>query len=214
MIKAEVRSLIRNLLPKVDESNAWHDRVIDAAIEKALSSFYEDVWRINPLNLQRYVKRYGYTASIAVYQETGSGIYYSTLPEMIVPFQDKASGVRRVDSGTISNLKFFPMDAREVDLVTDGPFFDTANTKIGYLVTQDRVEFYNMSATVVSAGVRMDLIIPFSRYEEEDIVLVPEIVNPRTNETFADRVLHILGVIGQPDLKDDNTSSFVTQKDR
>ena len=71
-----------------------------------------------------------------------------------------------------------------------------------------------MSATVVSAGVRMDLIIPFSRYEEEDIVLVPEIVNPRTNETFADRVLHILGVIGQPDLKDDNTSSFVTQKDR
>ena len=120
MIKQEIRSLIRNSLPRVDKVGRWHDNVINAAIEKVIAQMYEDVWRLSPLNLQRYVKQYGYTTPVAVILEADTNIYYSTLPESIIPFQDKASGVRRISTIAQGAFTFFPMDPREMDLVAVG----------------------------------------------------------------------------------------------
>jgi hypothetical protein len=206
MLKQEIRSLIRNSLPRIDKTARWHDQVINAAIEKVISQMYEDVWRLSPLNLQRYVKQYGYTTPVAVTLETDTNIYYSTLPESIIPFQDKASGVRRISTVVQGPFTFFPMDPREMDLVAVGCYFNTVNTKIGYAVNQTRIEYYNMSLAVAGDGVRMDLIIPFSKYDEDDEVKIPEMTDLKTGESFFDRVMKILGVVQPVDIKDDNAA--------
>ena len=65
----------------------------------------------------------------------------------------------------------------------------------------------------------MDLIIPFSKYAETDEVKTPEIVEitgtnyQKKSETLLDRVLAILSIAPQVDLKDDNSSIQVNQRD-
>jgi len=206
MIKSEIRSLVRNSLPKIDKTNRWHDNFIDAAIEKAIALMYDDIFKVNPLNLQRYVKQYGYSAAIAVNTEAVTGIKYSTLPESIIPVNDKASGVRRISTLAQGALKFIPMDARE-DLLGNGAYFNNVSTLIGYSVNQTRVEYYGMTNAIQAVGVRMDLLIPFSKYAETDEVKIPEVNDPRTGETFVDRVMKILGIVQPTDIKDDNSSS-------
>ena len=217
MTRAEIRSLIRNSLPKVDKNNRFHDLYIDGCAEKSLASLYHDIFLIKPLALANYTKGYGYATPIAIQTENSTGIQYCTLPESIIPFEDKFSGVRRISTPTQGPFMFFPMEVREMDLVANGSYFGTVNTKVGYAVGQTRVEFYNLPPSIT--GVRMDLIIPFSKYGENDEVKIPEITDVSgTNyrqvaKTFMDRVMEILGIVAPVDLKDDNSSSQTTAKD-
>jgi hypothetical protein len=219
MIKQEVRSLIRQSLPKVDKTNRWHDNYLNAAIEKALASMYHDIFMTNPLGLQRYTKGFGYTTPIAVNTQVSTGRKYCTLPESIIPMEDKSSGVRRVSTPIQGPFMFFPMDIREMDLVANGCYFDTVNTKVGYIVTQTEVEFYNIPASIVTSGVRMDLLIPFSKYAEDDEVKIPEITDitgtnyQKKSETFIDRVMAIVGMVQPVDLHDDNAPQVGAQRD-
>jgi hypothetical protein len=213
MQRQEIRSIVRNALPKYDKTNRFHDEFLNRIIEKVIAQMYNDIWQVSPLNLQRYVKQYGYTTPLTVLTEPNTGIKYTTLPESIIPFQDKASGVRRISTVAQGAVMFLPMDAREIDLVSNGSFFDTVTAKIGYAVNQTRVEYYNMSAAVEAAGVRMDCIVPFSKYAETDEVKIPEMADTRTGETFMDRVLKVLGVVQEVDIKDDNASQGLNQKD-
>jgi hypothetical protein len=209
MIKEEIRSIFRNLLPKLNKTNRWHDRVIDSAIEKVLNVMYNDVFKRNPFALQRYTKSYGYTTPLGVLLEANTGIYYTNLPVAIVPFSDKASGVRRISTIAQGGLTFIPVDAREMDLVV-GSNVATTTKKIGYNVTPTRVEYYKMTGNPITDGVRMDLIIPFSVYADTDIILIPEETDQQ-GQTFIDKVLKILGVIQPVDLKDNNADVETTQ---
>jgi hypothetical protein len=136
--------------------------------------------------------------------EEGTGIQYSTLPESILPFQDRASGVRRISTMVQGGFTFFPIDFREMDLISSGSYTKTVNTRVGYAVNQTRVEYYGMPSSIRTVGVRMDLIIPFSKYEEDDEVKIPEITDTRTGETFVDRAIKILGIVRPVDLLDNN----------
>ena len=199
MIKSEIRSIIKNLLPKYEEIERFHDKVIDAAIEKALAEFYNIVFLRSPLELERYTKQFGYTSSLAVVQEAGTTLYYTEYPFMAdgvtrvstIPIPDKASGVRRISTIAQGGVSFYPMDSREMDLIMAGTYTDFVTSKFGYVPRRTRIEYYNLSAAIIAAGVRVDLLIPFSKYEETDTVLVPEITGD-DGAGFTDRVLKIL----------------------
>jgi hypothetical protein len=82
------------------------------------------------------------------------------------------------------------------------------------VVTPTRVEFFNLPPSITS--VRMDLLIPFSKYDEDDEVKIPELTEVTgTNyrqvaKTFMDRVMEILGVVAPVDLRDDNSNTTQT----
>lgn len=206
MIKEEIRSLVRNELQKLDKTACWHDRFIDASIEKTLNEMYWDVFASDPLALQRFVKRYGYITAILVSYENTTGLYYSDFPAPIVPFLDKSSGVRRISTPLQSGASFYPMDSREHDLIMSGSYTDTVTSKIGFSVT-DRIEYFNMSASVVLSGVRMDCIVPFSAYTDEEVVLLPEI-RGQGDDAFLDRVLMHLREVPEVELNE-NTKQEV-----
>jgi hypothetical protein len=210
MTKAETRSLIRNILPKYDKGGIYLDRFIDACIEKVIASLYHDVFLTTPLSLLNYTKGFGYISPITVQIENSTGIKYCTLPESIIPLERKGSGVIRISTPKQGQFMFYPTDFREMDFLSNGSFVNDVSTKAGYAVNQTRVEFYNLPTSIT--GVRMDLLIPFSKYAEDDEVKIPEITEVTgTNyrqvaQTFVDRVLAILGVIQPADILDDNAS--------
>lgn len=203
MSKEEIRSLIYGLTKKYDVNIAFHPRFIDSAIEKVLAEFYNIVYLRSPLELQRYTKEFGYTTAITVTLEGATSIYYSDYPTgvSIVAVPDKASGVRRISTIIQGGATFYPMDARELDLVQSGTYVSTLKNKIGYVPRRTRIEYYNMTASIVTSGVRMDLLIPFSSYADTEIVLVPEIVDGEGNG-FVERVMKELSHVQPVDLKE------------
>jgi hypothetical protein len=205
MVKSEIRSLILNILPRFDKTGKYTPRFVDACIEKVLNGMYNDVFRADPLALQRYTKGFGYVTPLTISFEATSGLYYTNYPTgiSIVPFTDKASGVRRVSTPIQGGFNFFPMDSREMDFI-NGSNIDLVTAKIGYAVTPTRVEFYKMSTSVIATGIRMDLIIPFSNYADTDVVLIPEEADAQ-GTTFIDKVLKILGAVQKVDLLDSNS---------
>jgi hypothetical protein len=211
MIKEEIRSLIFNLIPKLDKSAKYHPRFLDAAIEKTLNEMLWELFAIDPLALQRYVVQYGYVTAVAVALEGTSGLYYSTLPAKIVPLPRKGSGVIRIHTPIQAGIKFYPMDAREHDLIRNGSYFNTVTDKIGFSVNQTRIEYYNMTAAIVTSGVRMDIIQPFSQYADGDTVLLPEL-RDKDGETFESRVLRKLAVIPPVNLSEDTDETTKTKE--
>ncbi len=174
MIKSEIISTVYNRLQRFDKTGKFHQRVIAAEVEAVLNTMYNEVFRMSPHYLQRFCKGYGYAVPLIISTEASTGIYYTTLPENIVCFPDRASGVRRVAYATQTGMGFYPMDQREWDLAMSGLYVNYVKDKIGYIVTTTRVEYYGITGAVISAGVRMDLIIPFSKYADTDVVLYPE----------------------------------------
>jgi len=208
MIKQEIRSLIYGYLEKYSEKQKYHPRFIDAAIEEVRNQMLWELFAVDSLAVQRFVKRYGYTIPIAVAYEAATHLYYSVLPAQIVSFRDKASGVRRISTPVQGSISFLPMDSREMDLIMGSTYVDVVTSRIGYVVT-DRVEYYNMSVAVIASGVRMDCIVPFSVYTDNETVLLPEF-RDQEEGAFEDRVLKNLRQIPSIELLE-NTKTQETK---
>lgn len=210
MLKQELRSHITNLARgKYDEIQQVHPAVVDNMIEKALAEFYNLVFLRSPHELERYTKQFGYTTALPLLNEATTGLYYCLYPLMAdgvtrvstIPIPDKASGVRRISTMTQGGVSFYPMDAREMDLIMAGSYVNYVTSKTGYCPRRTRIEFYNPSAAVIASGVRADLIIPFSKYEDSDTVLVPELLNDQ-GLGLTDRVLQLLGYVRPAELNE------------
>lgn len=213
MTKAEIRSGLKNTLPKIDKVGKYHNRYLDFCIETVLNKLYQEIHANSPLDLQRYTKRFGGTNSIAVAYDAGAGLYYSNYPAKVCVIDDKASGVRRISTVAQGGMTFYPLSYSELEYKASGSYSHTVSTKVGYVVTQDRIEYCDMTAAIAAAGVRMDLLVPFSVYADTDNVLIPEIED-RQGESFMDKVLKVLGVVQPVDLKDDNSNATETQNNR
>ena len=213
MIKSEIRSMVLNHLQKWDSTSKYHARFLDAAIESVIKELYWELFAIDPHAIQRYLVRYGVASAIAVTYNNTLGFYTSTLPAAIVPLPDKASGCRRISTIAQSGLTFFPMDAREFDLVGSSSYVDTVTSKIGYVVNQTTVDYYGMTAAIAAVGVRMDILQTFSAYADTDTVLLPELVI-EGGITFLDRVLKTLRQIPPVEQIDSNADEIQTKEQK
>jgi len=209
MQKNEIRSLIKNLLPRIDKESVFHNRLIDASVEKVLAEMYVELWGADPRSVDAYTKSY---TNITIVQEPSTSIYYSVLPERIIPIPDNSSGVRHIYPLVANTPEFKPMSAFDINRVYDTDLA-VVTTKVGFRVKQQgstiypRVDYWNTTPTIVNAGVRMELLIPFSAYADTDIVLVPELKN-KAGESFTDRVIRLLSVIPPIDTADNNKNKY------
>jgi hypothetical protein len=203
MIKSELRSLVKNLLPRFNEIEVAHPRVIDAAIEKGLNEFYNLIFLRNPHELQRYTFQIGYTVPLAVSYEATTHLYYTDYPTAYHPIviPDKCSGIRRISTPVQGGIQFHPMDSRELDLVMHGAYVQNVTDVIGYVTGRTRVEYYNIPASVIASGVRLDALIPFSEYADTDIVLTPELTGDQ-GTGLVERILQLLSQVKPVELNE------------
>jgi len=197
MTKAEYRSLIKNLLAKIDKENKYHEMVIDHAVDHALAQIYWEVWKQNPPELDNYTKEYGVSTAITVTQNATTTIYESTIPEVYIPMPDKASGIRHIFTLEQGGIVFVPMSQTEIDYVPN-TLVGELTDRIGYAVKNEKVEYWNMNAVVAAAGVRMEILIPFTAYEDDDVVKLPFGIN----EEILQLVLVYLKDLPEVDLND------------
>ena len=87
-----------------------------------------------------------------------------------------------------------------------GSYVNYVKDKIGYIVTPARVEYYGMTGAIITSGVRMDILIPFSEYADTDTVLYPEHVT-KEGMGFIDRVVQRFIDKPPTDLLDDNAET-------
>lgn len=213
MTKQEIRSLIRNILPKIDKTNKYHDLVIDSACETVLNTMIQDYFNRESRNVDKFTKRFGDAVAITVSTDAITTIDYSTLPVSFVPLSDRASGVRRIYTVQAGGIAFYPMDAREADLVYSNSNFYLVGNKIGYVVYPTRVEYFGMTAAIRAAGVRMDIVVSYRNYLDTDQVLLPgDKTIDDEKSPFIMAVLRLLGVIQPVDLTDDNKDNFATKQ--
>ena len=202
----EVRSLVINLLKRVDKTAKYHPNVVDAAVERAINQAYSDIMLSRPQELDNYTRAYGDNGTtITVSSNSNTNIKYSDLPADYVPLPDLASGVRAIYTATTGGKVFIPMSAQSFDFVTHSTHTSNVTDMIGYVVRRDKVEYFNMDSTTQSAGVRMEILLPFRSYADTDDVLLPF----SRDLDFLEAVLRIMGIVPPADLKDDNADEKV-----
>ena len=207
MIKSEIRSLIINQAQRLDPKARYHPRVIDAIVEGILSEMLWELYALDP----HYLQRFTVTCISDVSYEAVANLYYTILPVKIIPFPDKASGVRRVNTIAQPSMRFYPADYREMDALRSSSYFKEVTDKILYIVTQERVVYYGMTAAIAAEGVIMEVIQPFSQFDDTDTVYIPEF---RDGEgmSFDDRVKRKLMNIPPVDLSEDTDETNKTTK--
>ncbi len=207
MITSEIRSLIINQAQRLDPKARYHPRVIDAIVEGVLSEMLWELYALDP----HYLQRFTVTCISDVSYEAVANLYYTILPVKIIPFPDKASGVRRVNTIAQPSMRFYPADYREMDALRSSSYFKEVTDKILYIVTQERVVYYGMTAAIAAEGVIMEVIQPFSQFDDTDTVYIPEF---RDGEgmSFDDRVKRKLMNIPPVDLSEDTDETNKTTK--
>ena len=207
MTKAEIRSLVKNLLPKIDKTGKFLPQVIDAAIETVMNQIFYDVYMKAPRDLDNYVTTLGGGGTpIAVAADANTDIDTATISVTYIPLPDKASGVRAVYTEAETSNKFYPMSKREIDLAASGSYFSQATDRIGYAVRGETIEFYKMDAVTRAAGVRIDVLQSFRAYADTD-----EVKFPLGREAdLMKGVLEMLGVQPPTDLSDLNNEKEQT----
>lgn len=176
MTKAEIISFVRNELGKIDKTNKYHPVVIEKAITIAFNQGYNDVFDQDPRVLDNYTVTYGGDGSpIAIAADANTGIHESSLPAEYVPFKDKNSGVRNIATVAQSAVKFYPVSKREFEILPNTLVgeLNANDERAYYVVRKDTIEYYGVPASVVHIGVRMDIVIPFDNYADDDDVLIP-----------------------------------------
>jgi hypothetical protein len=89
-----------------------------------------------------------------------------------------------------------------MDALRSSSYFKEVTDKILYIVNQERVVYYGMTAAIAAEGVVMEVIQPFSQFDDTDTVYIPEF---RDGEgmSFDDRVKRKLATIPPVDLSED-----------
>lgn len=145
------------------------DQMLAFYIGRAFNQLLIEVFRKNLANFDPYTKTY---LSVAISQESSTDIYYSDLPAPVIQLPRVGDGIMRISGMKSESVEFTPISngvlqnlpGLEVDLIDD---------IIGYTFKNGRIEYQGMTSTVASGTVKMELVIPFEEYDEDDYVQIP-----------------------------------------
>jgi hypothetical protein len=207
MTKAEIISYVKNGLKKIDKTNKYHDRVLEAAITLAFNQGYSDIFDNDRRSLDNYIKSYGDSGTpIAITTNSNTSIDESVIPEEYVPFSDKNSGVRTIRpvTGTGVDLTtiFYPVTKKEAEQLPSTLVgeLNANDVRCYYTVLGEKIEYFGVTSAIKTAGVRMDLIIPFDAYTSDEVIKIPFAKDMQ----LVTAVIEILRTTPAVDLKDDN----------
>jgi hypothetical protein len=159
MKKVELIELMRARFPNVQPGE------IEFHIGRAINQIIYEVFRNDLSNLDLYTKEY---TGVAVLQNPTTDEYYCLLPEQICQLPDHAEGVRRVRKMKSKSLDFVPIQ-KDSESTFEG-MIGVGDSTIGYSVSMDRI-IWESDPQVTE--VRMDLVIPFEKYDYEDNIYIP-----------------------------------------
>ena len=200
MTKLEYIDFIRNSLQQIDDTSRFHREQVSAALNLAVNTVFYEMYKDNPMSLERYTTVVSSTPSNAVAPGSTLGRYVSTLTVDVVDLPKKAGGVIEILTGTTTTTKFVPVSTIEGEHLY-GSESSLPGNVIGYSLSGARyIEFWDMSAAEAAAGVVLRVIQQFKSYSNTDNVKLPY----GQDERIIELVRQYLGVIPPKDLINDN----------
>jgi len=165
------------------------DQMLAYYIGRAFNSLLIEVFRQNLSNFDPYTKTY---LSVAIAQEALTEIYYSALPAPVIQLPRMGDGIMRVSGMKSKSVEFVPMSNGQLQNI-EGLEVDLIDDVVGYIFKNGRIEYQGMTATIASGTVKMELVIPFEEYGEDDYLQIPT----GSDEALIRRVIELL--MGIPD---------------
>jgi hypothetical protein len=150
--------------PKIKEGLT--SQMVEKYIEFAFNQILFDTFKMAPSNMDIYRKTY---KNIDVLKDVDTNIYYSMLPAPVAILPERSNGVR-VQSMQGVNTDFVPVEEDSMD-VFDGLEVGQVDKTMGYIVRNDRVEYYNFDSSITS--VKLKMVVPFSSYGYEEDINIP-----------------------------------------
>ena len=177
MTKQEYIHFIKNSLPQVDKTSKFHYEQIASAINVAINQVFYDIYDKNPKAFKKSLERYtivrDYAGVTDPTVQVDTGRYGMTLNVDIVDLPRKTGGIFDVLSGSDNTTTFVPVSVLEGNQFY-GSESSLPGTIVGYAWDGARsIEFWNMSASEASAGVKIRLIQQFKSYGSGDNVVLP-----------------------------------------
>ena len=175
------------------------DQKLAYYIGRAYNTALTVMFSRNITNFDPYIKEY---QSVAIAQDSSTEVYYSVLPSEIIMIPRKAgNGIMRISGMTSTSVEYVPITNSDLQVI-DGLDVNTIDDVVGYVFKNGRVEYQGMTATLAGGTVKMELVIPFEAYEDEDYVQIPT----GSDDMLIQGVVKML--IGTPDadrINDGNT---------
>ena len=142
------------------------DRTLAQAIDVAWTQILRDIFQKAPSNLDFYVKRFD---NVAISQNQTTKEYYAMLPAPIIQSIGISDGVRRVLRTVGREIDFVPVTSAMMDVFSDLDVYHVMDS-IPYEVRKDKIVFLSNPEM---DSVNMDLVIPFTEWEDDDIFPLP-----------------------------------------
>lgn len=180
------------------------DQMLAYYIGRAFNSLLIEVFRQNMANFDPYTKTY---LSIDIEKESLTDIYYSELPAPVIQLPRIGDGIMRISGMKSKSVEFVPMSNGQLQNI-DGLEIDLIDDVMGYVFKNGRIEYYGMTSTIADDTVKVELVIPFEEYEEDDYVQIPT----GSDEALIRRVIELL--IGIPDADKINDGNSINKNQR
>jgi hypothetical protein len=155
MLKKELIDLVKDAA-----GLKYSDRTVMHHIGIAFEQVIGQIFRQNPGQLDFFTK--DYTVPVVHVPPRP----YSTLPERIIQFSDTSAGVRRILYLDNDDIDFVPVPAYYFQL-EDNLDVGSMDSSVGYYVRSSKIE-YSKSMPLAVKEVRMELVIPFSQYSDNE----------------------------------------------
>lgn len=159
------QQFIELIKKRLGNTGIFRAGVIEQTIGVVWQGEIKDIFIYNMGSLDSYCKTY---KDVVVSKDDNA--HYSILPEHIIQTIDSSEGVRRINKMKGQGVEFAPMTGMQVDIFENLEAGKIADV-IGYVVKADRIEYFNMPDDI--EFVKMDLVIPFDKWEMEDEIRLP-----------------------------------------
>ena len=207
MTKAELISLVKNRLRKIDRTRKYGDKFISAELGAVITQVYNDMYRNDARDLDYYTSELiqttiSYDSTTDTYYALfGSGVKLMNLPDI-------RRGVRYVNAIQTKQMTFFPYTDRTlqefIGLEADITLLSAGDDRrVGYKVLNDRITFYNIPSSIISSGVVMHVIYDFITADDDADFNLPG----GQDSTFVDLTVAALLQLPPVDLENDNNDN-------
>jgi hypothetical protein len=202
MIKKAFLEIIQKRLKAIDETNQFGHQYIEGVVDIYWQKFAFNYMIRSNMDPSFYTKPYTVTSV----STDSNGLYYIELPESIIrmPYGSYSTGAEGV-------VAMYAISASQWDLkpIREVEYYSIKNLEVYlaakehyYWVGYDKIFFSdNITTDIENNGVRMNLMIPFSKYTlTEDIPLPSDM-----DQVLSDYVVNYLLGTPLPDLTNDNS---------
>jgi hypothetical protein len=176
MLKKDIIEICRDRLSAgvADKKIQIHDAVLEAEIELVYNAVIhalclQAIHFRDVSQLDHYIKRYD---NVAVVCDTVTEEYYSILPSPIIQLPNQM-GIRSISPLKDKKINFIFRENGENE-VMEALEFAMINQIPTYYVEHEKV-FYDdrMTVELAGQGVKMKLIVPFSSWDDDDVLTLP-----------------------------------------